>query len=177
MNLYDFKVKDNTNKEKPLSDYKDKVLLIVNTATHCGLTPQYEGLEKLQKQFENQGFEILDFPCNQFLEQASGTDEEIDQFCKANYSTTFHRFSKLDVNGENAHPLFVFLKSQIKDDIGDEGQKAFEEKVKDLHPYKEEGSIKWNFGKFLIDKQGNVVKRYSPSYPPEKIAEDIKKYL
>lgn len=157
MTIYDFSVKDPKGNDISLADYKGKVLLIVNTATGCGFTPQYEGLEKLYKEYHSQGFEILDFPCNQFLNQAPGTDEEISGFCTLNYDTTFPRFKKIDVNGDAAIPLYKWLKEQKKGILGN--------------------AIKWNFTKFLIDREGRVVKRYSPTTPPSKIEGEIKKLL
>ncbi len=177
MNVYDFTVKDNKGQEVSLSKWKGKVLLIVNTATKCGLTPQYEGLESLYKKYKDKGFEILDFPCNQFLNQAPGTDEEITQFCTLNFGTTFPRFVKIDVNGPNADPLYVWLKEQAPEDEENEDSLAFEEKVKNLQPIEKASDIKWNFGKFLIDKSGNVYKRYSPGYKPELLEDDIEKLL
>lgn len=173
MSIYDFNVKDNRGNAVSLKDYEGKILLIVNTATKCGLTPQYKELQELYSQYKDTGLEILDFPCNQFLQQAPGSDEEINEFCSLNYSTTFPRFAKIDVNGKNADPLYVWLKEQAPDDRGDEDTKAFEKKVKLLTLGNKDGDIKWNFGKFLIDTQGNIVGRYSPAYPPEKLAQDI----
>ena len=135
--VYDFKVKDNLGREVSLSDYKGKVLLIVNTATRCGFTPQYKDLESLYQKYHCQGFEILDFPCNQFGEQAPGTIQEIHQFCTTNFDIHFPQFDKIDVNGENAHPLYTWLKEQSGGN-----------------------DIKWNFTKFLIDRNGKVIKRY-----------------
>lgn len=175
--IYDFKVKNTQGDLVSLSEYKGKVLLIVNTATKCGLTPQYEELQKLYEKYQDQGFEILDFPSNQFLGQAPGTDEEIGAFCSLNYGTTFPRFSKIDVNGKNADPLYVWLKEQITEDAGDESSKSFEKKVKLLKPFAKSNDIKWNFGKFLIDKDGKVVGRFSPAYLPEQLEEEIKKLL
>lgn len=177
MNVYDFSVTDNRGIEVSLSDYKGKVLLIVNTATKCGLTPQYEALEALYKKYKEQGFEILDFPCNQFKEQAPGSDEEITQFCTLNYGTTFPRFQKIDVNGENESPLFTWLKSQIAKDKGDVKTKAFEVMVKPLRTTNEPSDIKWNFGKFLINRAGNVVERFSPALAPEKLDKAIEDCL
>ena len=173
MNIYDFTVMDNQQNPVPLSNYKGKVLLIVNTATKCGLTPQYEQLEELYKKFNGQGLEILDFPCNQFLKQAPGSDEEINEFCTLNYNTTFPRFAKVDVNGDDASPLYVYLKAAAGEDQGDEESKSFEKKVKLLKPFAKEKDIKWNFGKFLIDREGNVVGRYSPAFKPEQLTEII----
>lgn len=157
MSIYDFTVKDPKGNDVSLSDYKGKVLLIVNTATGCGFTPQYEGLEKIYREYKDQGFEILDFPCNQFLNQAPGSDEEISNFCTLKYDTTFPRFKKVDVNGENAIPLYKWLKEQKGGILGN--------------------SIKWNFTKFLVDRDGKVVGRFSPTTPPSKIEGDIKKLL
>lgn len=157
MKIYDFTVKDAKGNDVKLSDYKGKVLLIVNTATGCGFTPQYEGLEKLYKEYKDKGFEVLDFPCNQFLKQAPGSDEEISNFCTLKYDTTFPRFKKIDVNGENAIPLYKWLKEQKGGIFGN--------------------AIKWNFTKFLIVRNGNVVGRFSPTPPPSKIEGDIKKLL
>ena len=157
MNIYDFTVKNSKGEDISLSEYKGKVLLIVNTATGCGFTPQYEGLEDLYKKYHSQGFEVLDFPCNQFLNQAPGSDEEISSFCTLKYDTTFPRFKKIDVNGEDAIPLYKWLKTQKGGIFGN--------------------AIKWNFTKFLIDRQGNVVKRYSPTTTPAKMEEEIKKLL
>lgn len=177
MNTYDFSVKNNKGEKVSLSEYKGKVLLIVNTATKCGLTPQYEGLEALYQKFHAQGLEILDSPCNQFLGQAPESDEKIEEFCTLTYNTTFPRFSKIDINGKNADPLFVWLKEQISQDLGDEETKSFENKVKLLKPFAKQGDIKWNFGKFLIDREGNVKARFSPAYKPEQLEKAIKELL
>lgn len=157
MELYDFSVIDNRGKEISLSEYKEKVLLIVNTATGCGFTPQYKGLEELYRKYKDQGFEILDFPCNQFGHQAPGSDKEIDSFCSLNYDTTFPRFKKIDVNGANASPLFKWLKKEKGGIFG--------------------SVIKWNFTKFLIDRKGKVVDRFSPTVPPSKIGKKIHELL
>ena len=157
MSVYDFSVKDRALNEVSLSEYKGKVLLIVNTATGCGFTPQYKGLEELYRKYKDQGFEILDFPCNQFFHQAPGNDEEIHSFCTLKYDTTFPRFHKIDVNGNNADPLYVYLTTQNKNG---KTQK-----------------IKWNFTKFLISKNGEVIDRFSPMTKPEKIDKYIKKAL
>lgn len=177
MNIYDFTVKDNHGNDVSLSAYKGKTLLVVNTATKCGLTPQYKELQALYEKYHDQGLEILDFPCNQFAKQAPGTDEEISEFCTLNYSTTFPRFAKIDVNGKSASPLYVWLKEQAPDDQGDKASKAFEKTVKMLTLGNKPHDIKWNFGKFLIDKEGNVSARYSPAYSPEKLEQDIEKLL
>ena len=177
VNVYDFNVKTNQGQEILLSQYKGKVLLIVNTATKCGLTGQYEALESLYQKYKGKGFEILDFPCNQFLKQSPGTAEEIESFCTMNYNTTFPRFAKVDVNGKEAHPLFIWLKDQASEDEGDKKSKAFEKTVRLLKPFNKSSDIKWNFGKFLIDRNGNVVGRYSPAFIPEKLEEIIASYL
>lgn len=155
--VYDFAVKDPAGRDVPMSDFKGKVLLIVNSATRCGLTPQYQGLQELYLRYRDSGFEILDFPCNQFAKQAPETDEGIATFCELNYKTTFRRFAKVEVNGKNADPLFKYLKKQRSGIFG--------------------SSIKWNFTKFLVDRDGNVVGRYSPTTKPCDIARDIETLL
>lgn len=157
MNLYEIEVRDAQQQVTNLEAYRGKVLLVVNTATGCGFTPQYEGLEKLYRQYKDQGFEVLDFPCNQFGHQAPGTQADIDSFCSLNYDTTFPRFAKVDVNGDNAAPLFTYLKKEKGSLLG--------------------SAIKWNFTKFLIDREGNVIGRYEPTVVPEKIEKDILKAL
>ena len=157
MSIYDYTVIDNEGKEVNLGIYKGKVLLIVNTATGCGFTPQYKGLEELYQKYNKDGLEILDFPCNQFAGQAPGTDSEIQEFCTLHYNTTFKRFKKINVNGKDEEPLYTFLKSQKKTMLGDR--------------------IKWNFTKFLVDRQGNVVKRYAPTDTQEKVGKDIAKLI
>jgi glutathione peroxidase len=167
MSIYHFSAKDNRGNEVSLEQFKGKVLLVVNTATHCGLTPQYEALEALYKKCAARGFEVLDFPCNQFMQQAPGTDEEINAFCVTQFNTTFPRFSKIEVNGAGAHPLYVWLKEQAH------GDKDDAEAAKLNGP----GDIKWNFGKFLIDRNGNVAARYSPGYTPDKLVSEIEALL
>ena len=157
MGIYDYKVINNKGEEVSLSDYKGKVLLIVNTATGCGFTPQYKGLEELYKKYKDQGLEILDFPCNQFGHQAPGSDQEINSFCTLNYDTTFPRFKKIDVNGENASPLYKWLKKEKGGIFGN--------------------AIKWNFTKFLVDRNGKVIERYAPTTPPAKIENKIQELL
>ena len=157
MKIYDFKVRNAKGEEVPMTEYQGKDLLIVNTATGCGFTPQYEGLQKLYDKYRDRGLEILDFPCNQFGHQAPGTEEEIQEFCTLKYKTTFPLFSKIDVNGTNAAPLFTFLKNQKGGFLGDD--------------------IKWNFTKFLVSRDGTVVKRYAPMTTPDKIEKDILKLL
>jgi len=156
--FYDFEAKNIQGETISMSHYKGKVVLVVNVASECGFTPQYEGLEKLYETYKDKGFEILAFPCNQFGGQEPGTSEEIQKFCRIKFSVTFPLFEKIDVNGEHTHPLYTFLKSEATGFLGTE-------------------SIKWNFTKFLIDKQGNVVERYGSSTKPEKIAQDIEKLL
>ncbi|MDR2899503.1 MAG: glutathione peroxidase [Clostridiales bacterium] len=177
MSIYDFTVKNNKGESVSLSEYRGKTLLIINSATKCGLTPQYSALEALYKKYKSRGFEILDFPCNQFLGQAPGSDEEIEQFCTLNHGTTFPRFAKIDVNGKHADPLYVWLKEKAPDDRGNDETEAFENKVKVLTLGNKKYDIKWNFGKFLIDKSGNVVARYSPAYLPEWLETDIENLL
>lgn len=155
--IYDYVVKDQSGADISLGDYRGKVLLIVNTATKCGFTPQYEGLEALYKKYKDAGFEILDFPCNQFLGQAPGSNEEIHSFCTLKYNISFKQFGKIDVNGDKADPLYKYLKEEQKG-VGS-------------------NKIKWNFTKFLVDKEGNVVKRFAPTTKPEAIDEEIKKLI
>ena len=156
--FYDFNVKNISGKTISLSSYKNKVVLVVNVASKCGYTPQYEGLEKLYKTYKVQGLEILGFPCNQFKNQEPGSAKEIQNFCRVNYGVTFPLFAKIDVNGEKADPLYIYLKKQAPGFMGTEG-------------------IKWNFTKFLIDKNGKVIKRYGSSTKPKEIAIDIEKLL
>lgn len=173
MNIYDFKVKDIRGNDVSMSDYKRKVLLIVNTATGCGFTPQYDGLEKLYEMYKEKGFEILDFPCNQFLNQAPGTNEEIAQFCQLRFGTNFKTFAKIDVNGKNAEPLFEFLKKEVSEEIKNKDANTFKEKLGKLGNIILGNDIKWNFTKFLIDKNGKVIKRFSPVVTPEEIIPHI----
>lgn len=156
--IYDFSVKTVSGEEKKLSEYKDKVLLIVNTASKCGFTPQYGDLQKLYDSYSDKEFEILAFPCNQFMNQEPGTSEEAVAFCQLNYGVTFEVFEKIDVNGEDTHPLFAFLKKSATGLFGSE-------------------KIKWNFTKFLVDKNGEVFKRYAPAINPEKMKRDIDSLL
>lgn len=155
--LYDYSVTSMGGKEIQLSNYKDKVLLIVNTASKCGFTPQFEGLQKLYEKYSEKGFVVLGFPCNQFGKQDPGANEEIKSFCSLNYGVTFPVFSKIEVNGENAHPLYKMLK---------EKKSGFFSK-----------KIKWNFTKFLIDRKGNVVKRFSPATEPTRLEKYIENIL
>ncbi|WP_353454605.1 glutathione peroxidase [Staphylococcus coagulans] len=157
MHLYDIEVTKIDGTNYPLSEYKGDVLLIVNTASECGLTPQFEGLQKLYDTYHEKGFTILGFPCNQFGKQEPGSGEEAATNCQLNYGVTFPMHEKIEVNGENAHPLFNYLKSQQKGVFGDK--------------------IKWNFTKFLVDREGNVVKRFSPQKAPESITKEIENVL
>ena len=153
MSIYDFKVKAIDGSEKSMADYQGKVLLIVNTATECGFTPQYAGLQELYAKYADKGFDILDFPCNQFAGQAPGSNEDIHTFCTGRFGVTFPQFDKIDVNGENEAPLYTFLKSQKGGLMG--------------------GRIKWNFTKFLVDRNGNVVTRFAPTKVPADIEAKI----
>jgi glutathione peroxidase len=156
--VYDFSMTDIHGKPQSLGQYKNKVLLIVNTASQCGFTPQYKGLEALYKKMHARGLEVLGFPCNQFGAQEPGGEEEIESFCEVNYGVTFPMFAKLDVNGKNAAPLYEYLKAAKPGLLGSE-------------------AIKWNFTKFLVDRKGKVVERYAPKVEPEAIAADIEKLL
>ncbi len=175
MSIYDYKVKNRKNEEIKLSTFKEKVLIIVNTATGCGFTPQYEGLEKLYQEYHEKGLEILDFPCNQFGNQAPGTDDEIHEFCALKYNTSFDQYAKIDVNGENELPLYTYLKNEIKEDTitGMKNKLAMKTIEKMSKTTKKDGDIKWNFTKFLVDRKGNVVGRYSPTYKPEDMQKEI----
>jgi glutathione peroxidase len=173
MTVYDFTVKDRAGNEVSLKDYQGKVLLIVNSATRCGLTPQYEGLEKLYQKYRDQGFEILDFPCNQFLAQAPGTNDEIAEFCQLNYGISYKIFSKIEVNGDDTHPLYKFLKEQQTEDIENENSAKLKEVLFNLKQVFPGSSIKWNFTKFLVDHEGSVIKRFSPTIEPEALEHEI----
>jgi glutathione peroxidase len=171
MNVYDFTVKDVDQKDISLKEYQGKVLLIINSATKCGLTPQYAGIEKLYENYQKQGFEVLDFPCNQFMNQAPGTDQELKSFCELNYGTKFKTFAKIDVNGKNANPLYKYLRNEKKKDLGDSGKISF---LSRLIP---NTSIKWNFTKFLVDREGHVIHRFGPGFQPEHIEKYIKEVI
>ena len=165
MNIYDFTVKAQDGSDVSLSDYKGKVLLIVNTATGCGFTPQYDELQDLYDEFKDKGLEILDFPCNQFGDQAPGDDEEIHSFCTGRYGITFPQFSKVEVNGENAIPLFKWLTENTKFEgfgMSPMGVMLSGVVKKNDKDYKKNGNIKWNFTKFLIDRNGEIVARFEP---------------
>jgi len=156
--VYQFSAFNNKNETVELNNYQGKVLLIVNTASACGFTPQYKGLQTLYADHQAQGLEVLAFPCNQFKQQEQGTNEEIQQFCDLQFNIKFTLFDKIDVNGDNAHPLFTFLKAQAPGLLGSKG-------------------IKWNFTKFLVNRKGEVIKRYAPTTKPEDIESDIKDLL
>lgn len=158
MSVYDFSAKTIRGEEQSLVDYKGKVLLIVNTASKCGFTPQYKELQELYEQYRDRGFVVLGFPCNQFGHQEPGTEEEIKQFCQANYGVTFPMFAKVDVNGESAHPLFQYLKEKAPGVLGTK-------------------AIKWNFTKFLVDRNGNVVARFASQTRPSELKSEIEKLL
>lgn len=179
--VYEFSVKDRKGKEVSLKEYANEVLLIVNTATKCGFTPQYEELEKLYEKYHAQGFEVLDFPCNQFGAQAPGTDESIHQFCKLTYGTEFPRFKKIKVNGDDADPLYKFLKEQKSFAGFDPAHKltpVLEEILSKENPdYKETSDIKWNFTKFLVNKRGQVMARFEPTESIDNIAKQIEELL
>ncbi|HEX8926642.1 MAG TPA: glutathione peroxidase [Terriglobales bacterium] len=157
MSLYKLSAKLNNGEKKNLGDYAGKVLLIVNTASKCGFTPQYKGLQELYEQYHKSGFEVLGFPCDQFGHQEPGSDNEIKSFCELNYGVTFPLFQKIEVNGANAHPIFKYLKSEKGGLFGD--------------------AIKWNFTKFLVDREGRVIDRYPPTTPPSAIAHEIEELL
>ncbi|MBQ6495178.1 MAG: glutathione peroxidase [Bacilli bacterium] len=175
MSIYDFKVKNKEDEEINLKDYKGKVLIIVNTATGCGFTPQYEALEKLYQKYHKKGLEILDFPCDQFGHQAPGTDDEIHEFCTSKYNTSFDRFKKIEVNGENELPLFKYIKDNSPKEIleGLKNKMAMSAVKKISTTCKKENDIIWNFTKFIIDKEGNIVARYSPIEDPMKMEKTI----
>ncbi len=179
--VYDFSVKDRKGKAVSLKEYANEVLLIVNTATKCGFTPQYEELEKMYEKYHAQGFEILDFPCNQFGQQAPGTDESIHEFCKLTFGTEFPRFKKIKVNGDDAEPLYKFLKEQKGFAGWDESHKltAILDEIlsKEDPDYKQKADIKWNFTKFLINKKGQVVARFEPTASLDDISKEIEKLL
>ena len=175
MSFYDLKVKTRDDKDFSLSKLKGKVVLIVNTATGCGFTPQYEGLEYLYEKYNDKGFEVLDFPCNQFGHQAPGTDDEIHEFCTAKYQTKFDQMKKIEVNGDEEDPLYTLLKSkQPKEEVvGMKNKMAMKAIMKISTTCKKDGDITWNFTKFLIDREGNVVKRYNPTFNPKDMEKDI----
>ena len=156
--VYEFSGKTITGADKPIADFKGQVMLIVNTASKCGFTPQFKGLEELYETYKDKGLMVLGFPCNQFLSQDPASDSEISEFCELNYGVSFPMFAKIDVNGDDAHPLFKHLTTAAPGLLGSK-------------------AVKWNFTKFLVDRNGNVVKRYAPATKPEDIAADIQKLL
>ncbi len=156
--IYQYSATTISGQEKPIADFKGQVILVVNTASKCGFTPQFKGLEALYEKYKDRGLMVLGFPCNQFANQDPADNDEISQFCELNYGVTFPMFAKIDVNGDNAHPLFRHLKSEAPGLLGSE-------------------AIKWNFTKFLVDRNGKVVDRYASTTEPEKIAKDIEKLL
>jgi glutathione peroxidase len=158
LSLYDLSARDITGSERPLADYRGQVLLIVNVASRCGFTPQYEGLEALQRQYGDRGFTVLAFPCNQFGAQEPGDEAEIQAFCRTRYDVSFPLFAKIEVNGAEAHPLYRFLKAEQPGILGTEG-------------------IKWNFTKFLVDREGRVVRRFAPTDTPASLAAHIESLL
>ncbi len=179
MGVYDFSVKAMDGSDVSLSDYKGKVLLIVNTATECGFTPQYSDLQKLYDLHQKDGLEILDFPCNQFKEQAPGTDDDIHTFCTGRFGITFPQFSKVDVNGENASPLFKYLTENTKFG-GFSGPMGVMLKpiVKKMDSdYKNNGNIKWNFTKFLISRDGEIVARFEPTDSMDSVTKEVEQAL
>ena len=157
MGFYDYEATKMNGQATSMSDYAGKVVLVVNTASKCGFTPQFEGLENLYEKYKDQGLEILGFPCNQFANQDAGTNSEIEEFCQLNYGVTFTMFQKIDVNGKNAHPLYKYLKKEAGGALGN--------------------SIKWNFTKFLIDQDGNVLNRFASATTPEELEPEIEKVL
>ena len=173
--IYDCVVKKRNGDDFNLSEFKGKVMLIVNTATGCGFTPQYEGLEKLYKKYHEKGLEILDFPCDQFGHQAPGTDDEIHEFCMSKYQTTFDQFKKIEVNGENADSVFKYLEENSPEEVltGLKNKMAMKAIEKISTTCKNKNDIKWNFTKFLVDREGNVVKRYAPTENPMDMEKDI----
>ena len=181
MNVYDFTVKTMDGKDVALSSYKGKVLLIVNTATECGFTPQYGDLEAMYKEFREKGFEILDFPSNQFHGQASGSDGEIHAFCTGRFGVTFEQFHKIDVNGDDAIPLYKYLTENTS--FGGFSEKSeltpiLEPIVQEMdEKYKENGKIKWNFTKFLISRDGDIIKRFEPTDSMTEVKEAVKAAL
>ena len=180
--IYDITVKDMDGSDVSLANYKGKVLVIVNVASKCGLTPQYEGLEALYQKYKDQGLEILAFPCNQFLGQEPGTNEEIQSFCSLNYNVTFPLFDKIDVNGEAESPLYTYLKKQAPFKGYPEGAEEFAAQLDQIHQKTGTGfdkgdAIRWNFGKFLVSKDGKTILRFEPMVTPDMMEEAIQEFL
>lgn len=181
MRFYDFEAEDVYGDIHKMEEYKGKVVLVVNTATQCGFTPQYDDFQDIYEQYQQEGVEILDFPCNQFDGQAPESNEKIVSFCDAKFGITFRHYAKIDVNGEDAHPMYSFLKEQ-KGFSGFNEENSLtpilESRLARIHPdYKETSDIKWNFTKFLIDREGNVVERFEPTEDMEVVAEKIRELL
>lgn len=179
-NIYDIVVKNRKGEDVSLSEYKGKVLLIVNTATGCGFTPHYEPLEAMYKDLRDKGFEILDFPSNQFANQAPGSDDEIHEFCTLKFGTEFPQFAKIDVNGSNAHPLFSYLATVLPyKGFGESDMANMLEKYANMNNEKfgDKAYIKWNFTKFLIDRNGNAIKRYEPTYNMDDLRKEVEEIL
>ena len=180
--IYDISVKDINGNDVSLANYKGKVLLIVNVASKCGLTPQYQGLEALYQKYHEQGLEILGFPCNQFLGQEPGTNEEIQSFCSLNYNVTFPLFDKIDVNGEAESPLYTYLKKQAPFKGYPEGTEEFATMLDEIHQktgtgFDQGDAIRWNFGKFLVSKDGKTILRFEPMVTPDMMEEAIQELL
>lgn len=180
--IYDINVKDIDGSNVSLANYKGKVLLIVNVASKCGLTPQYEGLETLYLKYKDKGLEILAFPCNQFLGQEPGTNEEIQSFCTTTYNVTFPMFDKIEVNGENESPLYTYLKEQAPFKGYPEGSEEFAAMLDEIHQktgtgFGQGNAIRWNFSKFLVSKDGKTILRFEPMVTPDLLEEDIQKML
>ena len=180
--IYDITVKDINGNDVSLANYKGKVLLIVNVASKCGLTPQYQGLEALYEQYHDQGLEILGFPCNQFLGQEPGTNEEIQSFCSLNYNVTFPLFAKIDVNGEAESPLYTYLKKEAPFKGYPEGAEEFAAQLDQIHQktgtgFDQGDAIRWNFGKFLVSKDGKTILRFEPMVTPDMMEEAIQELL
>ncbi len=180
--IYDITVKDMDGSDVSLANYKGKVLLIVNVASKCGLTPQYEGLEALYQKYKDQGLEILAFPCNQFLEQEPGSNEEIQSFCSLNYNVTFPLFDKIDVNGEAESPLYTYLKKQAPFQGYPEGSEEFATMLDEIHQktgtgFDQGDAIRWNFGKFLVSKDGKNILRFEPMVTSDMMEEAIQEFL
>ena len=179
MNIYDLIVKNRKGEDVSLSEFKGKVLLVVNTATGCGFTPQYEAIEKLYETYHDQGFEVLDFPCDQFGHQAPGSNDEIHEFCTAKYKTQFDQFAKIEVNGENEDKLFTLLKEQQpKEEVKGLKNKMAMKAIYAISKTRvKDSDISWNFTKFLVDREGKVIKRYDPTFDPKDIEPDLKELI
>ncbi|KPN70940.1 glutathione peroxidase [Neisseria sp. 83E34] len=175
--IYDFTMRDAAGNDVSLSEYAGKVLLIVNTATRCGLTPQYAELQKLYAQYHTQGLEILDFPCNQFRAQAPESSSEIAQICQTKFGTQFKIFDKINVNSPNESPLYAYLKAQQPNDKGGSSFKELLLKLASIGEKREGSDIKWNFTKFLVNRNGDVVERFAPSVKPSEISRDLERLL